>query len=39
MRQVVDDSTECQTILQQLHDKSSQKRQEGTYRRVANRYW
>ncbi len=39
MRRVVDDSVERQTILQQLHDESSHKRRENTYRRVADRYW
>ena len=28
-----------QTILQQLHDESGHKGREGTYRRVADRYW
>ena len=39
MRRVVDDPTERQTILQQLHDESGHKGREGTYRRVADRYW
>ncbi len=39
MHRVVDDSTERQTILKQLHDESNHKGQEGTYRRVADRYW
>ena len=39
MRRVVDDPTERQTILQQLHDKSGHKGREETYRRVADRYW
>ena len=39
MRQVVDNPVERQTILQQLHDKSGHKGREGTYRRVADRYW
>lgn len=36
MRQVIDDPVEQQNILQQLH---GHKRREGTYRRIANRYW
>lgn len=36
MRQVIDDPVEQQNILQQLHGN---KRREGTYRRIANRYW
>ena len=39
MRRVVDDPVERQTILQQLHNESGHKGQEGTYRRVADRYW
>ena len=39
MRRVVDDLVERQTILQQLHDESGHKGREGTYRRVADRYW
>ena len=39
MRRVVDDPTERQNILQQLHDESDHKGREGTYRRVADRYW
>ena len=39
MRQVVDDPTVRQTILQQLHNESGYKRREGTYQRVADRYW
>ena len=39
MRRVVDDLVERQTILQVLHDESGHKRQEDTYRRVADRYW
>lgn len=39
MRRVVDDPTERQTILQQLHHESGHKGREGTYRRVADRYW
>lgn len=39
MRQVIDDLVEQQNILQQLHDESGHKRREGTYRRIANRYW
>lgn len=38
MRRVVDNPIERQTILQQLHDESGHKGQEGTYRRVADRY-
>ena len=39
MRRVVDNLVERQTILQQLHDESGHKGREGTYRRVADRYW
>ena len=39
MRCVVDDLVERQTILQQLHNESGYKGREGTYRRVADRYW
>ena len=39
MRRVVDDPVERQNILQQLHDESGHKGREGTYRRVADRYW
>ena len=39
MRQVVDNLVERQTILQQLHDESGHKGREGTYQRVADRYW
>ena len=39
MRRVVDDLTEWQTILKQLHDESGHKGRQGTYRRVADRYW
>ena len=39
MRRVVDDPVERQTILQQLHNESGHKGREGTYRRVADRYW
>lgn len=38
MRRVVDNLVERQNILQQLHDESGHKSQEGIYRRVANRY-
>ncbi len=37
MRRVVDDPVERQTILQQLHDESSNKGGEGTYRRVVSK--
>ncbi len=39
MRRVIDNHFERQTILQQLHDESSHIGREGTYRRVADRYW
>ena len=39
MRHVIDKHVERQTILQQLHDESSHKGRESTYRRVADRYW
>ena len=39
MRRVVDNLVERQNILQQLHDESGHKGREGTYRRVADRYW
>ena len=39
IRQVVNDPTERQTILQQLHEKSSHKGREGTYQRMADQYW
>lgn len=39
MRCVVDNPIERQTILQQLQDESGHKGREGTYRRVADRYW
>lgn len=39
MRQVIDDPVEQQNILQHLHDESGHKRREGTYQRIANRYW
>ncbi len=39
MCQVVNDSTEWQTILKQLHNESGYKGREKTYRRVADRYW
>ena len=38
MRRVVADPTEWQTILKELHDESGRKRQEETYRRVADRH-
>ncbi len=39
MHRVVDDLVERQTNVQQLNDESGDKGQEGTYRRVAERYW
>ena len=39
IRQVIDDSVERQNILQQLYNENGHKGREGTYRRVADRYW
>ena len=39
MRRVVDDDKERQEIIEQLHDESGHKGREGTYRRIADRYW
>jgi hypothetical protein len=39
MRRVVDDPEERQRILEQLHDESGHRGREGTYRRIADRYW
>lgn len=39
MRRVVDNLIERQTILQQLHNESNHKGQEGIYCQVADRYW
>lgn len=36
MGQVVDNLTEWQTILKQLHDKSGHKRQEKTYQQIVD---
>jgi hypothetical protein len=39
MRRVVDSEAERQQILKELHNKSGQRGKEGTYRRIADRYW
>ena len=39
IRRVVDDDKERQEIMEKLHDESGHKGREGTYRRIADRYW
>ena len=39
LRRVVDETEDQQKILKQLHDEDEHKGREGTYRRVADRYW
>jgi hypothetical protein len=39
VRRVIDSSAQRQDILQELHDDSGHRGREGTYRRVADRYW
>ena len=39
LRRVVDATADRQLILKSLHEESGHRGQEGTYRRVADRYW
>ena len=39
LRRVIDDPTDRFAILIQLHNESGHKYREGTYRRIADRYW
>lgn len=39
VRRVVDDLEKRQKILKELHDNGGHREREGTYRRVADRYW
>ena len=39
LRRVVDNETQRQQILQELHEESGHRGREGTYRRIADRYW
>ena len=39
LRRVIDRQADKDRILQHLHDESGHRGQEGTYRRIADRYW